>query len=254
MEQDEDWVSVSTSLQFPITENGSGFIQGLWGGYRPLEHLGVGAGFSYAVAPSGELSAGNLRLGLDTGIRSKYKKGFGAYLDGDLDLGLGLFESDESDPDIAAEMGKVADVGWLRFMTGSAVIQSSVGGGVRLNRISLYASVGPVFAIPLTDLVERDSRIAIAYWAGMGFGFGDHRGGIGFSVGGKGLAELTLEEDHSFAIAVRVRMWFGSHGLRPYVKVRFPVAGPSAGIYATVSAGLSWKFDVSGREPSRKAG
>ncbi len=85
----------------------------------------------------------------------------------------------------------------------------------------------------------------------MDFGFGDHRGGFAFWVGGRGLAEFTGDDDHSFSVAVGIRMWFGSVGLQPFLFASFPVAGPSAGIYATVGAGLSWKFDVSCRKPGR---
>jgi len=239
-----------TSLDLAVADDGTAIIHSLGGNYN-LGFMGTGIGWGYIVTGEGDLCPGNLILSVGRSFSTKSLKGPNAYINGTLALGLGLFDLDSPGAFRGAQLGLVSNQSWVGYLPESLVVQPKISVGTHLGSFRISGSVGTAFAVPVFDTDVRDTEIALRYSFGMGTGFGDRRGGFGFSVGGFGLTHLTGEEQNnvsiSASIGLRLRIKeteFGRHMIRPSIGGSIPLTGEKAGIDGVVSIGFSYYVDA----------
>jgi hypothetical protein len=174
------------------------------------------------------------------------KKGWGAYLNGRLNLGLGVFGI-ERDQWGASALGMVSSLSWLQYMSEHLVIAPRLSGGLRLSSIFMSGSVAPQIAVPVQHTDGRDMEMAIRYAFALGTGFGDQRGGLSFGIGMTGLSELTTEEENRFTLDLGLGVRFRvvkQHGLRISAGLSIPLGGDFLGTSVIVGGNISWGYSV----------
>jgi hypothetical protein len=248
----------NVTFGIPITDDGNGFEFGARGSYQLLDHLDVSFGLSMAADEDSNMVFGNPVIGVGTSIwPTKMKKGWGAYLNGRLSLGLGVFGI-ERDQWGASALGMVSNLSWLSFMSEHLVIAPRLGGGLRLSAIFLSGSVTPQIAVPVHHAEGRDTEIAIRYQFALGTGWGDRRGGLSFGIGMSGLSELTTDEEENrftldLGLGVRFRV-VKQNSLRISAGLSIPLGGDFLGTSVIIGGMVSWSYSVEIYEKDEEGG
>jgi hypothetical protein len=240
----------AASLYFgiPVTDDGNGFMLNAWGGYQILDHLDATLSLSMAADEDSNMVFGNPVISVGSSLwPTKMKRGWGAYLNGRLNLGLGVFGI-EQDQWGAAALGSVSSLSWLSFMSEHLVVAPRLSGGLRLGSIFMSGKVAPQIAVPVHHTDGRDTEIAMRYQFSLGTGFGDHRGGLSFGIGMTGLSELTTEaEENRFTLDLGVGVRFRlvkQQGLRISAGLSIPLGGNFLGTSVIVGGNISWGYSV----------
>lgn len=248
----------SVHFGIPITDDGNGFTLGAWGGYQLLDHLDATLSLSMAADEDSHVVMGNPVVSLGSSLwPTKMKRGWGAYLNGRLNLGLGVFGI-EREQRGASALGMVSSLSWLQYMSEHLVIAPRLSGGLRLSSIFMSGSVAPQIAVPVHHADGRDTELAIRYAFSLGTGFGDHRGGLSFGIGMTGLSELTTEaEENRFTLDLGVGLRFRlvkQQGLRISAGLSIPLGGDFLGTSVIVGGNISWGYSVEIDEEENQAG
>jgi opacity protein-like surface antigen len=247
----------SLGVGFPITKDGNGFTLGGWGGYQLLDHLDATLSLSMAADEDSHVVMGNPVVSVGSSLwPTKMKRGWGASLNGRLNLGLGLFGIDQ-DQRGASALGVVSTLNWLSFLSEHLVVAPRLSGGLRLGSIFMGAAVAPQIAVPVHHTEGRDTEVAIRYTFSLGTGFGDHRGGLSFGIGMTGLSELTTEEKENrftldLGVGVRFRV-VKQQGLRISAGLSIPLGGDFLGTSVIVGGNIGWGYSVEIEEEEDQA-
>jgi len=232
----------------PVTEDGNGFTLNLWGGYQILDHLDATMSLSMAADEDSNVVAGNPVISVGSSLwPTKMSRGFGAYVNGRLNLGLGMFGI-ERDQMRASALGILNSMSWLSFMSEHLVIAPRLSGGMYLSRVYIGGRVAPQIAVPVHHTDGRDTEVAMHYQFSLSTGFGDHRGGLSFAIGMSGLSELTTEaEENRFTLDLGVGVRFRvvkQHGLRISAGLSIPLGGDFLGTSVIIGGNISWGYAV----------
>ncbi len=247
----------SMGTYFPITEEGNGFIMGISGGYQLLDHLDATLSLGMAADEDSHVVMSNPVISVGSSLwPTKMKRGWGASLNGRLNLGLGLFGIDREQRRASA-LGTVGNQSWLSFLSEHLVVGPQIGGALRLGSIFMGGSVAPQIAIPVHHTDGRDTELAIRYSFSLGTGFGDHRGGLSFGIGMTGLSEVTTEaEENRFSLELGVGVRFRvikKQGLRISAGLSIPLGGEDLGTSVIVGGNIGWGYAVEIEEEEDQA-
>jgi len=240
--------SAQVYFGIPVTDDGNGLMLNAWGGYQILDHLDATLTLYAAADEESNMVFGNPVISVGSSLwPTKMKRGWGAYVNGRLNLGLGVFGI-ESDQYRASALGMLTGLSWLGFMSEHLVIAPRLSGGLYLSRIFISGRVAPQIAVPVAHAEGRDTEIAMQYQFSLGTGFGDHRGGLSFGIGMTGLSELTTDEkENRFALDLGVGVRFRvakQHGMRISAGLSIPLGGEYLGTSVIVGGTVSWGYSV----------
>lgn len=250
---EQDVVAAGTSIDICLTKDGTGFKQSVAASYYPWRHFGAGLGWGYAVGPDDSFFPGNLQLWAVTGLGSKVKDGFGAYIDLDAHAGLSTSAAGDEGVAAAAQMAVTDAVGWLGYLPGSAVLGLDLYGALFLNQTVLSASVGTDWALPIYDGQQLAQRVGITYAGSLVFcPLGDHRGSFCMAFGAYGLQELSAAEEHQLGLGGSIQVRLGDLGLRFYLGASAPMMKHNHGLAATIFSGVAWRIDARPQKPDRR--
>ncbi|MBN2494187.1 MAG: hypothetical protein JXR96_06330 [Deltaproteobacteria bacterium] len=248
-ETSEGEMSTGLGFDVPIIGNSAGFLGGLGVGYNIWKYVDASIGWSFAVDENGDSCPGNLTLGLTLFYFSENGKGTTPAWDFNTGLsinaGLGFTDISGLGSTHAAEVGRAVNMGWLYFMTESAVVKPDFFFSLHGPGFSVGTGIGYYAAAPLFDQDVREMLTALQYRFGISiYLFGDQRGGLSASVGFTGLKELDGEENHNYLVNVGLGLRIRSIGLRTGFNVGIPMGDETAGVSAVIGFGASYEFEI----------